>query len=60
MAKGQSGGEVVDNEDLWNCLFGKARSKEHIAVGQEVKMKMGRGLRRNAEQRRRAAEEDVL
>lgn len=27
LAKGKSGGEFVDREDLWRCLFGKARSR---------------------------------
>ncbi|TLD39069.1 ATP-dependent DNA helicase [Venturia nashicola] len=28
LAKGKSGGEFVDGEDLWNCLFGKARTRK--------------------------------
>lgn len=31
LAKGKSGGEFVDREDLWKCLFGKARTKGHLA-----------------------------
>jgi E3 ubiquitin-protein ligase SHPRH len=27
LAKGKSGGEFVDRDDLWNCLFGKARAR---------------------------------
>jgi len=27
LTKGQSGGEVVDKEDLWNCLFNKNKKK---------------------------------
>lgn len=31
LAKGKSGGEFVDREDLWKCLFGKARmGKGHL------------------------------
>ncbi|RDI79485.1 hypothetical protein Vi05172_g10518 [Venturia inaequalis] len=33
LAKGKSGGEFVDREDLWRCLFGKARTGKlgHLA-----------------------------
>ncbi|QDS67490.1 hypothetical protein FKW77_001194 [Venturia effusa] len=32
LAKGKSGGEFVDGEDLWRCLFGKARgARGHVA-----------------------------
>lgn len=36
LTKGQGGGEVVDKEDLWNCLFGqKGASRAPILEGAE-------------------------
>ena len=36
LAQGQSGGEVVDKDDLWSCLFGKARRQTVLAGAAEV------------------------
>lgn len=59
MTKNQSGGEVVSNDDLWSCLFGKVRSKEDIAVGNEVEQEIGRGLRQAAAEGRRVEEDQA-
>lgn len=30
LTKGSSGGEVVEKEDLWSCLFDKVRKRETL------------------------------
>jgi E3 ubiquitin-protein ligase SHPRH len=54
LAKGKSGGEIVDKEDLWKCLFGKAR-RESKALPEEVQRDLDRQIRADAVDARRDA-----
>lgn len=33
LASGKNGGEMVDKEDLWACLFGRVKKREHVMGG---------------------------
>lgn len=60
LSKGRSGGENVDKADLWQCLFGKTRSKEQVMRRDSDKVadeepaggEIGRFLRAEAAQAR--------
>ncbi|KIW50699.1 hypothetical protein PV05_09487 [Exophiala xenobiotica] len=62
LTAGKNGGEVVDKEDLWACLFGRVKKREEVmgrlADSQPAGSEMGRLLRAEAAQRR--SDEDVL
>lgn len=64
LVKGKSGGEFVDREDLWNCLFGKNRARtSHLAGLQEGDRELIAGAaehRREVERVRNAAIEERL
>lgn len=51
LVKGRSGGEVVESEDLWNCLFGKARRRPEKVSG-EMAREVDRFLRAEAAESR--------
>lgn len=53
LAKGKSEGELVDREDLWNCLFGKPRNS---GSSNAVQMEVDRHLRADAAEARQAAQ----
>jgi E3 ubiquitin-protein ligase SHPRH len=48
LVAGKSGGEVVESDDLWTCLFGKTRRNTEAAEGE-----VGRFLRAEAAEERR-------
>jgi E3 ubiquitin-protein ligase SHPRH len=49
LAKGRHGGEIVDNGDLWNCLFRKAeRAKKDGLVSDQLRNEVDRHLRAEA------------
>lgn len=55
LTSGKSGGEVVDNDDLWKCLFGRVKRKEagfSTTAGAETG-EVGRFLRAEAAVERR-------
>ncbi|OAP55165.1 hypothetical protein AYL99_10865 [Fonsecaea erecta] len=57
LAAGKSGGEMVDKEDLWSCLFGRARRRDEMALGalaesQPANAEVARFLRAEAAERR--------
>ena len=54
LTKGKSGGEIVDKDDLWNCLFGKPR-RESRALPEEVQRDFDRQVRADATEARRDA-----
>ncbi|KAF1815157.1 hypothetical protein P152DRAFT_247479 [Eremomyces bilateralis CBS 781.70] len=58
---GKGGGEVVEQGDLWNCLFGHPRrSRDGVVVSDELQGEVDRQLRGDAsEQRRDENMEDV-
>ncbi|KAJ9503574.1 hypothetical protein LTR96_002572 [Exophiala xenobiotica] len=63
LTAGKNGGEVVDKEDLWACLFGRVKKREevmgglHLADSQPAGSEMGRLLREEAAQQRRTGDE---
>ncbi|KAI5272070.1 hypothetical protein E4T47_04677 [Aureobasidium subglaciale] len=56
LVQGKGEGEVVPNDDLWSCLFRKKRQGEQGVVSAELKGEVGRFLRGEAAEDRRAAE----
>ena len=54
LTTGKSGGEHVDKADLWQCLFGKSRSKEQVLAADEAPASgaVGRFLRAEAAEAR--------
>ncbi|KIW82803.1 hypothetical protein Z517_02046 [Fonsecaea pedrosoi CBS 271.37] len=57
LASGKSGGEIVDKEDLWSCLFGRAKRRdesalEALADHQPANTEVGRFLRAEAAETR--------
>ena len=47
--KSTGGGELIKNEDLWECLFGTARQREHVDIdGLREDREVGRHLRAEA------------
>ncbi|KXT00986.1 hypothetical protein AC578_8198 [Pseudocercospora eumusae] len=57
LVAGRSGGEMVANDDLWQCLFGKAQKLQHSAAAQQ---EIGRHLRAEAAEARAGAQADVI
>ncbi|KAF2098631.1 hypothetical protein NA57DRAFT_75869 [Rhizodiscina lignyota] len=53
LVKGRSGGEVVEQEDLWGCLFGKVKGRREKVSG-EMAREVDRFLRAEAAESRRA------
>ncbi|KAL6250700.1 hypothetical protein RBB50_003003 [Rhinocladiella similis] len=60
LAAGKNGGEMVDKEDLWACLFGRVKKREEVTGGfadaRPASSEMGRLLRLEAAQRRHGSE----
>lgn len=54
LTKGKGGGEIVEKEDLWNCLFGKPRRAAE-ALPAEIQQDVDRQLRAEAAEGRREA-----
>ena len=52
LTKGPGGGEMVDKEDLWNCLFRQQREQGR-QMPTEVEREVGRHLRAEAAEGRR-------
>jgi E3 ubiquitin-protein ligase SHPRH len=55
LTAGKSGGEIVDNQDLWSCLFGRAKRREDpalLAENQPTDSEVGRFLRAEAAEQR--------
>ena len=52
LVTGKGGGEVVGNEDLWQCLFGKSQ-RPAAMVSDEAEREVGRHLRAEAAEGRR-------
>ncbi|KAI1613623.1 adenosinetriphosphatase [Exophiala viscosa] len=56
LTSGRNGGEMVDQEDLWACLFGRVKKREEVMGGladaQAAGSDVGRLLRLEAAQRR--------
>lgn len=52
LTSGNSGGEMVNNDDLWNCLF-RHRPIQTQAVSPRVEQELGRHLRAAAAEERR-------
>ncbi|KAL9052532.1 MAG: hypothetical protein Q9162_005336 [Coniocarpon cinnabarinum] len=48
MTPGASGGEIVANDDLWSCLFGKAKDESSEETTREMEETIGRHLRAEA------------
>jgi len=55
LSKGKSGGEFVEKDDLWNCLFGKPR-REARALPEELQRDIDRHVRVEAAENRREME----
>lgn len=53
MTSGASGGEMVQNDDLWQCLFGNTVQKESSSRTIEAEREVGRFLRGEAAEQRR-------
>ncbi|KZF24694.1 hypothetical protein L228DRAFT_228741 [Xylona heveae TC161] len=54
LGKRASEGEVVEKEDLWNCLFGKSRRRSNLPTSSPLATEVGRHLRATAAEERRA------
>jgi E3 ubiquitin-protein ligase SHPRH len=56
LTSGKSGGEVVDNDDLWTCLFGRVKKRDagFSAAAQAADGEVGRFLRAEAAEGRRS------
>jgi E3 ubiquitin-protein ligase SHPRH len=56
LTSGKSGGEVVDNDDLWTCLFGRVKQRDagFSAAAQAADGEIGRFLRAEAAEGRRS------
>lgn len=52
LTKGKSGGEIVDKEDLWKCLFGKPRRGSR-ALPEDIQRDFDRQIRADAAEARR-------
>ena len=53
LAKGPGGGEMVEKDDLWRCLFGQARARRRDSLDLELHPDVGRHLRASAAETRR-------
>ncbi|KIX06596.1 uncharacterized protein Z518_04572 [Rhinocladiella mackenziei CBS 650.93] len=64
LASGKTGGEMVDKEDLWACLFGRVKRREEVMGSlldvQSANSEVGRLLRLGAAQRRIGDDISVL
>ena len=58
LVAGKGGGEVVGNEYLWQCLFGKAAAAAAAKPSVEVEAAVGRHLRAEAAVLRRLQQEE--
>jgi E3 ubiquitin-protein ligase SHPRH len=57
LTSGKSGGEIVEKDDLWQCLFGRVRKRDVIVSdSMSPTGEMGRFLRAEAAEGRRAVE----
>ncbi|CAD0110326.1 unnamed protein product, partial [Aureobasidium uvarum] len=58
LVQGKGDGEVVPNDDLWSCLFGRAaksqRQQQQPVVSAELEAEVGRHLRGEAAENRRS------
>ena len=56
LTSGKSGGEVVDNDDLWTCLFGRVKKRDagFSAAAEAADGEVGRFFRAEAAGKRRA------
>lgn len=52
LVKGQTGGEVVAQDDLWGCLFGKANTRKP-KISDHLQAEVGRHVRAEAAEDRR-------
>ncbi|KAF2433314.1 hypothetical protein EJ08DRAFT_607553 [Tothia fuscella] len=50
--KGKSAGEIVERDDLWNCLFRNARRRRGNVAGEALSREVGRHLRAEAAEER--------
>lgn len=55
MMGGPSGGELVGKDDVWQCLFGAAARKGSPGTSRNAEQEVGRFLRGQAAEDRRAA-----
>ena len=55
LTKGQGGGEMVDKDDLWNCLFGQ-KGVSRVPVLEEAKREATRFLGASAAEERAVAQ----
>lgn len=53
LVQGQGGGELVPNDDLWNCLFGRAAKGQQQRHSAQLKAEVGRFIRGEAAEARR-------
>jgi E3 ubiquitin-protein ligase SHPRH len=53
MASGSSGGELVKQDDLWQCLFGNSAQKDSHGHSTAAEQEVGRFLRGEAAEQRR-------
>ncbi|KAJ5818316.1 hypothetical protein N7474_003907 [Penicillium riverlandense] len=53
MASGSSGGELVKQDDLWQCLFGNSGHKDSHGYSTAAEQEVGRFLRGEAAEQRR-------
>ncbi|KIW12297.1 hypothetical protein PV08_09574 [Exophiala spinifera] len=60
LAAGKNGGEMVDSQDLWACLFGRVKKREEVTGGfahtRPASSQVGTLLRLEAAQRRHGPE----
>lgn len=52
MASGPSGGELVKEDDLWQCLFGNSVNRDNEGLSTEAEREVGRFLRGEAAEQR--------
>lgn len=57
LVAGKSGGELVEKDDLWQCLFGKAKAGAAENVSEAAQREVGRHLRAEAAEERQLAED---
>lgn len=53
LSKGKSGGEMVEKEDLWSCLFGGPQTRRDAGVADTLRTEVDRHLRGEAAGQRR-------
>jgi E3 ubiquitin-protein ligase SHPRH len=59
LTSGKSGGEMVDKNDLWTCLFGRVKKRDagFSAAAEAADSEVGRFLRAEAAEERRAGQD---